>query len=265
MEKNLKLTGILSLVTVLLMILTSCSSNKSIAYFQSITDSISSSQLPTFVEPRIKPDDILSITIQTIDPTTSAVVTQVTPTAAIGASTSGNTGTQMVTGFLVDNEGTIELPLLGKIKVLGATTAEAREIIRKAAAVYYKDPAVQVRFANYKITVIGEVVKPGTYLLANEKVSILDALGLAGDLTIFGRRENVLLIRDNGSAKKFVRLNLNNAEIFKSPYYYLKQNDVIYVEPNRNKLADSDASILRYVTIAVSLITTAVLIVTKIH
>ncbi|GAA4331344.1 polysaccharide biosynthesis/export family protein [Mucilaginibacter gynuensis] len=244
-------------------LLTSCSSNKKIAYFQTLNDSVRLVEQIKFVEPLIQPDDILNISIQTIDPAGTAAVNQVVASAAIGASTASNSGNQQALGFLVDKNGEIELPMLGALKVGGLSTYGAKDLIRQKASKYFKDPTVQIRFVNYKITVIGEVVRPGTYLLPNERVTVLDALGLAGDLTIYGKRENVLLVRDNAGSKQFIRLNLTSADIFKSEYYYLKQNDVIYVEPNKNKLASSDAGRTRYITIAVSVLTALVLIITK--
>src|SRR5699024_1514139 len=125
----------------------------------------------------------------------------------------------------------------GKVKLAGLTTFQAQDLIKQKASVVYATPNVQVRFANFKVTILGDVTRPAAYTLSNERVSVLDALGLAGDLTIFGKRENVLLIRDDNGKKDFARLNLNSKDLFNSPYYYLKQNDVIYVEPNKGKAA----------------------------
>src|SRR5690606_18429708 len=131
---------------------------------------------------------------------------------------------------------------LGKVPVKGLTTYQARERIAVKAAEFYKEPTVEVRFANFKITVLGEVSRPATYTLPNEKVSVLDALGLAGDLTIYGKRENVLLVREHDGQKELVRLNLNDSGLFQSPYFYLRQNDVLYVEPGKAKAAANNAA-----------------------
>jgi polysaccharide export outer membrane protein len=195
-----------------------------------------------FKEPIIKPDDILSITIQTIDPTTTAAVNQVSAMPAVGASSANPTGQQVITGFLVDKNGNVGIPMLGTMKLAGLTTYQARQLVEEKASRFFKEPTVQVRFANYKITVIGEVARPATYTVPNEKVTLLDAIGLAGDLTIYGKRENVLLIRDNGGQKEFARFNLNSSDIFKSEYFYLKQNDVVYVEPGKGKVAANNAA-----------------------
>ncbi len=226
--------------------LTSCVSTKNVAYFQDIS-ALGQSELANtakFTDPVIQADDILSISIFTIDPTTNMVVNQ-----AASQAISTNVGsvatlgaTPPTAGFLVDKNGEIDLSVVGKVKVLGLTTFQARDLIKEKAAIVYTNPNVQVRFANFKVTILGEVNRPASYVIPNEKVSVLDALGLAGDLTIFGKRENVTLIRDNGGKKEFARLDLNSKEIFNSPYYYLKQNDVLYIEPNKGKAASLNQS-----------------------
>lgn len=224
-----------------IILLGSCSVTKKVPYFQDITTSDSSkiSNSAVFHELTIDPDDILSVSIVTIDPATSMPVNQLAGQSlnATVQSVSNATPPVSVNGFLVDKNGEIDISVVGKVKVSGLTTYEARELIKSKAALVYRDPNVQVRYANFKVTVLGEVARPSSYVLPNERVSVLDALGMAGDLTIFGRRENVLLIRDNNGQKEFARLDLNSSRIFSSPFYYLKQNDVIYVEPNKGKAA----------------------------
>jgi polysaccharide export outer membrane protein len=199
-----------------------------------------------FHEPTIQSDDILSISIFTIDPSTSMIVNQ------LGAQS--NAAPQMTgvnssgSGFLVDKNGEIQISVIGRLKVAGLTTHQARDLIQEIASKSFNMPNVQVRYSNFKITVLGEVLRPASYTVPNEKLTILDALGLAGDLTIYGKRENVLLIRDNNGQKEFARINLNSNAIFNSPYFYLKQNDVLYVEPNKGKAAS--LNIARTQTIA---------------
>lgn len=227
-----------------LFVLQSCVGTKNSVYFTDIPDTTSFRQIipAAFKEPIILPDDILSISVQTIDPSSAAAVNQVSAMPAIGASSASALGSQTISGFLVDKNGTVTMPMLGNMKLSGLTTYQARELIGERAARYFKEPNVQVRFANYKITIIGEVARPATYTVPNEKITLLDALGLAGDLTIYGRRENVLLIRDTGGKKEFVRFNLNSTTTFQSPYFYLRQNDVIYVEPGKAKVAANNAA-----------------------
>jgi polysaccharide export outer membrane protein len=221
-----------------LIILSSCNTTKNVPYFQNVSVS-PSSRIPAaavFDEPTIQPDDILSISIFTIDPTTSMVVNQLGTQALTSGSVASVAGASS-TGFLVDKNGEIELSIVGKVKLLGLTTFEAKDLIKREAAKNFATPNVQVRFSNFKVTILGEVLHPATYTLPNEKVTVLDALGLAGDLTIYGRRENVMLIRAVKGEKQYARLNLNSTDIFNSPFFYLKQNDVLYVEPNKGKAA----------------------------
>ncbi|MEJ5054252.1 polysaccharide biosynthesis/export family protein [Sphingobacterium sp. MYb382] len=247
-----------------LFLLGSCSVKK-IVYFNDLpVDSVRVlKESSKFTDPRIQPDDMLSISVQTIDPTTAAVANQSMAIQAIGASSASNVGTQLITGFLVDRDGYVHMALLGKILVKDLTTYEARERISEVASKYYKEPTVQVRFANYKITVLGEVARPATYTVPNEKVTILDALGLAGDLTIYGKRENVLLVREQGGQKELVRLNLNSSDLFQSPYYYLKQNDVLYVEPGKAKAAANNAARTQTFALLGSLISIIIIAVSR--
>lgn len=223
------------------MLITSCISTKNVPYFQDISLDEQSQLINTakFTEPIIQSDDILSVSVFTIDDKTNMIVNQVGSQAiSTNIGQVANLGaTPPTSGFLVDKNGELDLSLIGKVKVLGLTTFQARDLIKDRAAIVYQNPNVQVRFANFKVTILGEVARPASYVIPNEKVSVLDALGLAGDLTIFGKRENVIVIRDNNGKKEFARLNLNSKEIFNSPYYYLKQNDVLYIEPNSGKAA----------------------------
>ena len=216
-----------------------------------------------FSEPVIQSDDLLSITVQTLDPTTSSIANQTEAVQAVGASSASNVGNQVISGFLVDKNGFVHMTLLGKVKVAGLTTYQARELITEKAQEFYRDPTVQVRFANYKITVLGEVTRPATYTVPNEKVTVLDALGLAGDMTIYGQRENVLLIREENGQKAMVRLNLADSDLFQSPYYYLRQNDVIYVEPGKAKAAANNASRTQTYAIAGSVLSVLIILLTR--
>ncbi|KQR72122.1 polysaccharide biosynthesis/export family protein [Pedobacter sp. Leaf176] len=261
MNNNLpaKDRGIYYLLLVLFTILTSCVSNKKIAYFQDI-QTVDQAQLENatkFVEPTIQPDDILSVNIFTLNPQSGVVVNQAANTPALGGNTNNSLSTQN-TGFLVDKDGDIEISLVGKVKVSGLTTYQARELIREKVSVYYKEPNVQLRFSNFKVSVLGEVNAPSAYTLPNEKVSILDALSLAGDLTIYGRRDNILVVRDSNGKKEFARLNLNSSKVFSSPFYYLQQNDVIYVEPNKARVSANNAAQIQTIGVITSIISVLV-------
>lgn len=235
------------LLLCLIVCASSCGTNKKITYFKNIPDSVykSARSLPSFayIDPLIQPNDILQVSILTLDPQINTVLAagNTTSFSVQPGSSNSPVAPSPISGLLVDNQGSIELPVVGKIKVAGLTTTTARDSIRNRVSQFYNSPVVNVRFANFSITVLGEVARPATYVVPNEKVSILDAIGMAGDLTIYGKRENVLLIRDSLGAKQYVRFDLNTADMFSSPYFYLKQGDMIYVEPGKSKIASTDA------------------------
>jgi polysaccharide export outer membrane protein len=223
--------------------LSSCRTPRNIVYFKDVPDSVYlSSKAVTatkFSDPRIQPNDIVQVVILTLDPAINAMLNTESTAATSTQPATGTSNAQgasgQVNGFLVDKDGNIELPIIGKINIKGLTTAEARDSIHNKVAVYYKDPVVNVKFNNLSVTVLGEVSRPATYFVPNEKVSILDAIGMAGDLTIYGRRENILLVRDSLGQKRFARFNLNSSSIVNSPYFYLQQGDIVYVEPSTAK------------------------------
>lgn len=246
--------------------LVSCNSYKKIPYFMNLKDTTQIAiATASYASPIVQPDDILNITIQTIDGTASAILNQNNALSpAVGSSSANPIGQQTTTGYLVDKDGNIEFPIIGKINLLGMTTAKVRDVIRNKLSIYYKTPTVDVRFSNFKITVLGEVNRPATYTIPNEKVTILDALGLAGDLTIFGKRENVLLIRDSLGYKTLTRINLNDSRILTSRYFFLQQNDVLYIEPNKSKIANLDASRSRDITIITSALSVLIVLLSRI-
>ena len=133
------------------------------------------------------------------------------------------------------------MPYIGTIYVKGLTTDQVRDTVAAKIAFYFKDPVVNVRFANFKVSVLGEVKSPSTFLIPNEKPTVIDALGLAGDITIYGRRDNVMLIRDLDGQKEITRLNLDSSKSISSPYFYLRPNDVLYVEASASKVQSTDA------------------------
>jgi|ERR1700754_1728841 len=269
MNKNFLLNAFfIALIAFLSLNLFSCTTSKNIKYFQDIPDSGKTKPIPgvAYIEPVIQVDDILTILVQTIDVSAVASINS-------GNISSANTGTMVGTptisqqttlGYLVDKAGFVDLPIIGKIKVVGYTTSQVKKIIYDESLKYFKDPTVSVRFANFKVSVAGEVVKPGTYILPNEKVTLLDALTLAGDLTIYGKRDNVLLIREEADGSKTpYRINLKKSEIMSAPYYYLRQNDYIYVEPNKGKAAANDASQARTYTIIGTLLSVLIIFLSR--
>lgn len=259
-----------ALAIVMCVIISSCTTTKKLTYFNDVADSVKykSIEQAGFTTPVIQPDDILQVNIQTLDPSATAMLNQQSwPTGSSAQPSSNNitASPSSVSGYLVDKNGFVILPLLGKVSVAGKTTDKVRDEISTKAAEFYKEPVVNVRFANFKVTVLGEVAKPATYVMPNEKITLLDAIGMAGDLTIYGKRENVLLIRDNGNKKDFVRFDLNNSNTFQSPYFYLRQGDVVYVEPNKARVAATDSRQMRRITILTSMATLLIVIVSRIN
>ena len=232
--------------------LTSCVQQKQIAYFQKAINQSDTIAVAQAYITKIQPRDILSIPIGSLNPVASSFFNpfsamQVTPdnnspsTQSTAAVNAAPTLSQTVApGYLVDANGAIELPIIGVIKVAGLTTIEAREQIKSKLKEYLKEPTVNVRLLNYKISVLGEVAHPSVYVIPNETITLPEALGLAGDMTIFGKRDNVMVIRDVNGKKEFGKVNLNSRDLFSSPYYYLHANDIVYVEPSKGRIAQTD-------------------------
>ena len=248
----------------------SCSTAKKVKYFADIPDSGQLKAIVTtpYLDPKIQGDDILTIIVSTTDLTATQsinlgniAVSGLSPSIA-----SATSGPPVVSGYLVNKEGNVELPILGKINLLGLSTGEAAEVIRKRAENFYKEPTVIVRYANFKVTVTGEVARPSIYVMPSEKVTILDALSIAGDLTIYGKRDNILLLRENADGSKTpYRINLTNTHLIDEPYYYLRQNDYIYVEPSKGKVAANDIQQTRNIAILSSIVTVLIVIISRIN
>lgn len=239
------------------LLLSSCASKKDVVYFQN------AGGFETLVEkngftPKFKVDDLVSIHVSTLDYEASA------PFNLFRGASEGGIRPEQV-DYLIDKDGEIDFPVIGKIKIAGLSPEETRVMLRDRLSVYLKDPIINIRLRNFSVTVLGEVNRPGTYPVVGEKISILEALGLAGDMTIKGQRENVMVIRDFDGTKVYSRIDLNNKQALNSPVYYLTQNDVVYVEPNRSAITAS--SLDNRATIAISiaslLITSTVLFITR--
>jgi polysaccharide export outer membrane protein len=224
----------LVLLAILAFILGSCGLNRELAYFKGQQDTTLTLAQHSF-EPIIQNGDILFVGISSSDPLSSAQFNSVNAVPANNAA-GANFMTQSITpGLVVDNEGTIQLPKIGKIHVNGLTKSELTNRVQIALIPYLKDPIVSIRFMNYRVTVLGEVVRPMTISVTNERISVLEALGMSGDLTAYGNRSNVLIIHENEGKKEFHRVNLNKMDLFRSKHFYLQSNDVVYVEPNKAK------------------------------
>lgn len=248
------------LTTVAIILLTSsCATKQDVVYFQNAA----SSGLETMVRDnvsttRFKVDDLISIYISTLDPEASASFN-------LFRGPQQNAMSMEQVDYLVDKEGQIDFPVVGKIKVVGLSPEELRVALTNKLADYLKNPIINIRLKNFTVTVLGEVRRPGTYLVNGEQITILEALGMAGDLTIKGMRNNVLVIREFEGTKVYSRIDLTSKNAIDSNVYYLTQNDVVYVEPNKSAVTssalDNRASIA--VSIASVLITSTVLLITR--
>ncbi len=225
----------------MVLMLGSCGSTKNVAYFQN-ADSISYAASRMLYEAKIMPKDELTITVITTDPQASMPFNlSVSSTLGTNGQLSSSQGS--LQGYLVDNNGNIEFPVVGTLHVGGLTKNQAENLIKSKVKPYLaeeENPIVTVRMASYRVVVTGEVTSPKVISVPQEKMNVIEALAQAGDLTIYGKRENVLLIREDSNGQKSThRLNLNDANIINSPFYYLQQNDILYVEPNKVKAQNS--------------------------
>jgi len=273
--KNMKLRLHESLLCFLIVtVLTSCASTKNIAYFQNISNGVRDTSETinlTPETPTIEPDDILLITVSGASSAAAAPYNQnagVSAPTYIGATSTAASvygraaDTQL--GYLVDQDGDINFPILGKLKLKGLTLIKAQDTLQDLLASSLKAPLVNIRFLNYKITVLGEVAHPGTFTIPNQQVTLLQALGMAGDMTVFGKRINVMVIREKDGERQYGRVDLNNSQsLFESPFYYLQQNDVVYVEPRKSKIWNSDQAALRNVSIMATILSAVSILVTR--
>ena len=224
------------------LLFSACNSYKQVPYLQD-TDMINSLQeLFSTYDARIMPKDLLTITVNTSDPEAAAPFNLSVQSAVSITRSTSLTQQPTLQQYLVNNDGTIDFPVLGRLQIAGLTKSEAENLIREKLGAYLKEsPIVTVRMTNYKISVLGEVAHPGMFTINNEKVNIFEALALAGDLTIYGKRDGVKLIREDAAGRReIINLNLNKADIIASPYYHLQQNDILYVTPNKAKAMNSD-------------------------
>lgn len=237
---------------------TSCGSKKEVVYFQNTEDFETIISKNNFT-PKFKIDDLVDIHVSTQDPIAS------TPYNLFrGASEGGGARPEQV-NYLIDSNGEIDFPVIGKVKIAGLSPEETRVLLRDKLSVYLKDPIINIRLRNFTVTVLGEVNRPGTYAVNGERITILEALGFAGDLTIKGQRKNVLVLRDFDGTKVYTKIDLTDKDVLSSPVYYLTQNDVVYVEPNKSAVASSalDSRTTIGISIASLLITSTIILITR--
>lgn len=245
-------------------VLTGCGPSRDLVYFSNLTpeDMNQFKPITNTVEPTIQPDDLLSITVNSL----SAESNRLFNTGVVGTLGStvseGDAGRTPIEGYLVDKDGAINFPVVGKIQLAGLTKGEATDKITEILNTQYvKDATVHIRFLNFKITLLGEVNNPSVITIPTEKINIVEAISMAGDLTAIGKRENILIIREKDGVRNMYRVNLNDKDLLNSPQYYLQQNDIVYVEPDR--LKEVQASVRRSnVQFALSTILSILTIVT---
>jgi polysaccharide export outer membrane protein len=211
-----------------IVLLFSCASKKDMIYYQDI-DALGAQEKSNSYEIKIQPDDLLQISVYAEDP---EIVKAFSLNTSSETATAGGSGSV----YLVDAYGFIDFPTLGKIKVSGFTRTEVLHLLDTKLSQYIKKPIVSLRITNFKVSVQGEVGAPGTYPVVSERITLIEALTMARDLTVYGKRDNILIIREIDGVKSFNRVDITKSDFMNSPFYYLAQNDVVYVEPNQNKI-----------------------------
>jgi len=239
----------------------SCVNTRHLTYMQGQFDTTKYSQL-TSADPVIQKGDLLAIIVYSDNPEATKIYNQVlistgSPGGAIGGTSSGGDGggnSPSSPGYPVDENGNIEMQGLGLLHVEGLTRSSLKDTLNGRLKDYLTNAYYTIRTINYRFTMLGEVTKPGIYSIPGDRVSILQALGMAGDMTFYGRRDNVLVIRETGGKREFARLDLTKPDIMGSSYFYLQQNDVVYFEASKKKVAANDQTLIRNVSIAASII-----------
>lgn len=238
----IRMTRLFSGTAVLLVLTffnTSCTNMKRATYFYNTGDSNFLNINSESLEPVLQANDLLSISVSSVNPEAAEMFNVANVVATESSTLSGSRA--QASGYLIDQDGFIRFPVLGKILAAGKTKKALREEITAelSSKKLLIDPIVDVRYLNFKVSVLGEVKNPSVLTIPNEKISLLEALGLAGDITIFGNKETVALLREEDGVKKLRRIDLTSSDLFSSPYYYLKSNDIIYVEPTQAKVSES--------------------------
>jgi polysaccharide export outer membrane protein len=232
----------LCLYAALLLFTSACAPNRHLTYFNNLGEGANyTAAIKNMTEPVIQPNDILGITVSSLNPESNILFNNgvLQDNNSNSPAVSKATGSE---GYLVDKDGEINFPVLGKIQLAGLTKNQATNKLTEEIKKSVKNPIVNIRFLNFKITVIGEVNRPSTFAVPSEKINVLEALGLAGDMTPYGKRENVLVIREKEGVRTAVRMDFTNKDLLNSPYFYLQQNDIVYVEPVKAKVLQGSNS-----------------------
>lgn len=261
-RKNMKSSVYTGMALALLFLFASCGSVKKTVYFQDIEKDTVQQVLQQY-EVKVHKDDLLSIVVNSTNPELAVPFNSPVVSHQIGGNPYGQA---TVLGYLVDRNGEIDFPVLGKLYVEGMTRNQLTDYIKERiqSEGYINDPIVSVKFLNFKVSVMGEVARPGSFSVTGDRITLLEALSMAGDLTIYGKRDRVAVIREENGERKIMYHDLRSARTFESPFYYLQQNDIVYVEPNKRKSQQSEInqnnSVGTWVSIASLLTSMAVLI-----
>jgi len=208
-------------------IITGCAPRRDLVYFSNLAKQTGEEKLPS-QEVKIQQNDLLSISVNSLNQESNVLF-------AVNTKNPSSENNYKIEGYRVSKEGSINLPVVGSIRLEGLTIEQAQATISRELDKYVKKPVVDVQLVNFKVTVIGEVNKPSSFTVQGDNINLLEALGMAGDMTVYGKREDVLVIRQQNGQRIMKRLNLNNQDVMNSPFFYLKQNDVVYVEPDKSK------------------------------
>lgn len=246
----------------------SCKPREELVYYQNI-DGLASSEKLNSYEIKIQPDDLLMIIVAADDPE-SALPFNLTTISVPSVYNSNATtmmasrGQESIQSYLVDASGSIDFPVLGKLQVGGLSRSELMRLLETKISKYIKNPIINIRLMNFKVSVQGEVTMPGTYPISSDRITLIEAISMAKDLTIYGRRDNVLIIRETNGVKSYNRVDITKADFIHSPFYYLAQNDVVYVEPSKTRINGAAVGANTGVIISVTslLITVITLIIT---
>jgi polysaccharide export outer membrane protein len=254
-----------AILLIIIALATSCITRKQVTYFQPESQNKDIEQLDIQQKhvSKLKSGDILGIMVSSLSPEASSMFNPYS--SGSGITTGQSSGSLPATpGYLIDENGFIALPLIGKIHAAGLSSEEITDKLTEKLNQYLVQPTVYVRILNFKISVLGEVIHPSVYIIPNEKITLPEALSLAGDLTIFGRRTNILIVREVEGKREFARVDITKRDFFNSPYYFLKSNDMIYVEPGKGKILSSDGA-LQLSPIIISVLTFLIVVFSIVH
>lgn len=232
------ITSYFTLLLVALVAFSSCAPKSNHVYYQNIDEILNNNEKLANFETRLQPDDLLMIIVSAED-VEAASPFNLLNTMTSNPNNPAGSGQMQQQLYLIDSKGIIDFPKIGTLKLSGLTRTEAVNLIKEKVQKYINDPIVNLRIMNFKITVQGEVVRPGVHTINSERLTLPEAIALSGDMTIYGKKENVLIIRENNGKKTYNRVDMTKADFINSPYYFLNQNDIVYIEPNKTRINSS--------------------------